>query len=131
MGTVPGAGSIRPPRTVRMADAGMVLLETALAVPLLLALALAGLGVGRAAVDELAVVAAARDAAMQVARGTAAEEARAQVRGRVPGAEVSIGGSGSHVRVEVELRASLVPGIGAVAVTHRARAIAMREPGLR
>lgn len=129
-GSLRGAGDTRPPAApARRSDAGMVLLETALAIPLLLLVALAGLGIVRLGVDELAVVAAARDGAIHVARGEGVEAVSAELRRRLPGAEVATGGSSDEVWVSVRVRTSVVPMIGVLSVGHQARATAAREPG--
>lgn len=120
-----GAGRNRLPADRR--DAGMVLLETALAIPLLVAIALACLGVARVAVDEIAVVAAARDAALLAARGATAEE----IAAAWPDAEVTLERRAATVVATVRTRTPVIPGWTSAGMQHRAVATAAMEPGLR
>lgn len=130
-GSTRGAGLIRPPAPVLRSQQGMVLLEAALAMPLLLVVALAALGAARVAVDEVATVAAARDAAVQAARGSSAADVRAMIRQRLPGAEVTLTVAGASVSAQVRTSSALVPGLSPARVHHRATAVAATEPGLR
>jgi hypothetical protein len=120
-----GAGLDRLPAGRR--DAGMVLLEAALAIPLLLAIAVASLGVARVAVDEIAAVAAAREAALSAARGATA----AEIAAAWPGAEVTLERRAATVIATVRTRTPVIPGWTSAAVQHRAVATAAMEPGLR
>lgn len=108
----------------------MVLLEAAIVVPLLVVVALTCLGVARLAVDEVAVASAARDAALQAARGAANNDVAAEVARRVPGAEVFVTPSSLSVEVRVRRAALNLPGLGRPAVVHEAVAVAAREPGM-
>jgi Flp pilus assembly protein TadG len=108
----------------------MVLLEAALVLPLLLVVALAGLGVARLAVDELAVVAAARDAALAAARGEDQAAITAMVRQRLGQASVAVVDEGDRSRVDVAAATEVVPWLGGFSVRHAAAATAAREPGL-
>jgi hypothetical protein len=105
----------------------MVLLETALAIPLLLAVALTCLGVARVSVDELAAIAAARDAALQAARGTP----RAEITAGWPDAEIQFDRRAGTVTATVRTVTALIPGSTTAAVQHQAVATAAIEPGLR
>lgn len=125
-----GAGVFRPPAPVLASQRGMVLLEAALAIPLLLVVALAGLGTARVAVGEVATVAAARDAALQAARGASTADVRALVHQRLPGAEVTITVGGTSVSARVRASSPVLPGFSSAAVQHRATAVAATEPGL-
>lgn len=107
----------------------MVLLEAALAIPLLLLVVMAGLATVRLAVDELAVASAARDAAVEAARGAPSAAVADMVRRRVPGAEVAVVALGSDVRVSVAARTSVVPGVGRISIRHEASYQAVKEPG--
>lgn len=130
MGSLRGAGGTQPPAFVRGGgDAGMVLLETALAIPLLILVALAGLATVRLGVDELATVAAARDGAVQAARGAGTVAVTASVQRRLPGARVATGSTGDDVWVSVTARTSVVPMVAALSVEHHAMSVAVREPG--
>lgn len=117
-----------PPR--RTADGGFVVLEAAMVIPLLLLVALTALGVARVALTELAVADAARDAALASARGSAGSTVAAEVRRRLPAAEVSISRDATAVLVVVTARTSPVPMLGPVSVHHRSAASAALEPGL-
>lgn len=129
-GSLWGAGETRPPAaSVVRGDRGMVLLEAALAIPLLLVVALAGLATVRLGIDELATVSAAREAAVLAARGASPAEVRGCVLARLPGAQVAQGGTVEEVWVSVTARTSVIPLIGAVSVQHEARSTAAKEPG--
>ncbi len=105
----------------------MVLLEAALAIPLLLAVALGCLGAARVATTEIAAVAAAREAALQAARG----ESTDRVAARWPDADVVVNRTADTVTATVRTRSHPLPGFSAAAVQHRAVAVAAVEPGLR
>lgn len=123
-----GVGSRRlpagPGRRSR-GDAGMVLLEAALAIPMLLLVAIACLGAARVAVDELAAVAAAREAALLAARGTAAEELAANW----PDAEIRVQRRQGTVTVTVRSQTAVIPGLAGAGIDHLAVAVAAVEPG--
>ena len=129
IGSPRGAGQPQPPgRAVECRDAGMVLLEAALVIPMLVAVTLAGLGVARLAVDELAVAAAARDGALAAARGQGEAAVASLVRERVPQAAVVVRHRGDRTFVEVSAATHLPRLAGGFSVQHRAGATALREP---
>ena len=109
----------------------MVLLEAALAVPLLLLIAIAGLGVVRLGIGEFAVVAAARDAAVLAGRDARPGDIRAQVHRSSPTAEVQIEAAEDQVRVVVRDTTQLPIMRGLLQVEHVASFSAVREPGIR
>lgn len=108
----------------------MVLLESALAIPLLLLVALIGLGVARAAVEEVLVVSAARDGALAAARGASSGEVVADLTSRLPEARVRVQGDADTVTVLVERRTRPLPWLG-FGLDHRAASVAARESARR
>lgn len=126
-GGLRGAGPGRAPRSARSgSDSGVVIVETALVVPLLLAIALASLGVGRLVVTELAVTDCARDAALAAARGT---DPRRTATCRLPSAAIVVDRGGGQVQVAVSAVSAPLPVLGGLSVRHTARATAALEPG--
>lgn len=106
----------------------MVLLEAALAVPLLLVLAIAGLGLVRLGIGELAVVAAARDAAVLAGRHAGEADILARVHQSLPSARVQVQTGEEQVRVVVRDATRLPVLLGSVRVEHTASFSAVREP---
>ena len=104
----------------------MVLLESALVIPMLLLVAIAGLGVARVAIDELAVVAAARDGALSASRGADAEQVGSAVAQRLPTAAVALSGDHATVSVRVSMVSAPVPWFS-LRIGHSARSVAARE----
>ena len=111
-------------------ERGMVLLEAALAIPLLALVALSILGVGRLVVAELAVADAARDAALLASRGAPSGQVSQAVREQVPDAEVAVYRERATTVATVTAAAPVLPGIPRIRVTHQATAVAATEPGL-
>lgn len=111
-------------------DRGMVLLEVALAVPLLALVAVTMLGVGRLVAAELLVTDAARDAALQASRGEPTEAVARAVREQLPSASVEVSRGPGTTSATVTAPAPVLPGIPALRVVHRASAVAATEPGL-
>jgi Flp pilus assembly protein TadG len=107
-------------------DRGSVTVEAAIGMAaflLVLALALSGVA---AAVDQIRVVDAAREAARLAARGEPDEGRAAAERIAPPDAEVAIDVNGEHIQVDVSATpmGGLLPG-----VRLHAQAFAVREPG--
>jgi Flp pilus assembly protein TadG len=105
----------------------MVLLEAALAIPLLLVVALGCLGAARVATTEIAAAAAAREAALQAARG----ESTARIAARWPDADVEVDRAVDTATATVRMTSHPLPGFSPATVHHRAVAVAAIEPGLR
>jgi Flp pilus assembly protein TadG len=130
---MPGAPG-RPPRPVggrSRPDAGSVTVELAAAIPLLVAVTLAMVGVLGLARDQVLAQGAAREAAREAAIGGDDSRASAAARAALPpgrAANVMVVAAGPHrVRVSVELPVGLPFGVRPVLV--RATAVATREPG--
>lgn len=107
-------------------DRGMVTVEAAIAMAsfvLVLGLALYGLA---AAADQVRCVDAAREAARLVARGEPDRARATAERIAPPGADITIGVDGEHVRVDVRASPAggLLPGLRL-----HGEAFAIREPG--
>ena len=124
----------RPPRPAggrSRPDAGSVTVELAAAIPLLVAVTLAMVGVLGLARDQVLAQGAAREAAREAAIGGDDTRASAAARAALPpgrAANVTVMAAGPHrVRVSVELPAGLPFGVGPVLI--RATAVAAREPG--
>ena len=108
-----------PPLATRVryvGDRGSVLLETALAIPLLVAVAMAllwVLGIGSTA---LALGDTARDAARSIARGEPVDEVVRRTSGRAPRAEITIDRAGGLVSIElveyVRIPLPMLDGVG-------------------
>jgi Flp pilus assembly protein TadG len=114
-------------------DKGAVTAETAIALPVLVVLLLAGLWAVGVVVANIRCVDAARDAARAVARGEPAAEAqRIGEQAAPPGATVRIDRAGSDVRVvvsaAVDLDWALLKGLPSVQVGGNATVQA--EPGV-
>jgi hypothetical protein len=112
-------------------DAGSVTVELAAAIPVLVAVTLAMVGLLGLARDQVLAQGAAREAAREAAIGGGEARASAAARAALPpgrAARVSVAAAGQHqVRVSVELPVGLPFGVGPVAI--RATAVAAREPG--
>lgn len=118
-------GSARP------SDSGMVLLETALAIPLLVAVALALLVLGRLIVTEILVTGASRDAALLAARGMPPAEVANAVQDRLPTAQIAVEPMAEDLlSVTVSMPAGWLPRWGTLGITHEADTVAAREPGV-
>jgi Flp pilus assembly protein TadG len=119
------AGGRPPP------DAGSVTVELAAAIPLLVAVTLAMVGVLGLARDQVMAQGAAREAAREAAIGGDDARASAAARAALPpgrAATVAVTAAGpQRVRASVELPVD-VP-FGAHPVVIRATAVAAREPG--
>ena len=130
---MPGA----PRRPLRSAggrsrpDAGSVTVELAAAIPLLVAVTLAMVGVLGLARDQVLAQGAAREAAREAAIGGDDTRASAAARAALPpgrAANVTVMAAGPHrVRVSVELPVGLPFGVRPALI--RATAVAAREPG--
>lgn len=109
-------------------QSGMVLLETALAIPLLAAVAVAlAWGVSLGATTML-LGDAARQVARDVARGVAVAEALSAARESAPGASIEVVGEGASVVVVADQRvAAPVPILNGISVTLSQRVVIPRE----
>lgn len=105
-----------------------MLLETALAIPLLVAVTVAlawGLSIGATA---MALGDAARLVARDVARGVAIDEAVAAAQGAVPDASIRVDDGGASVTVEVAQAVSApVPVLRGITVPLMQRVVVPRE----
>jgi hypothetical protein len=130
---VRGSGQSRPPerdrRQQKGRDRGMVILETALGIGVLMVVAVVLLSGTRIGIGEIAVVSAARDAALAASRGAGAEAAAA-IHRRLPGASIRFTASAGEVTATVEQPWGAVPVLGSMGSWHRASATARLEPGL-
>jgi hypothetical protein len=112
-------------------DAGSVTVELAAAIPLLVAVTLAMVGLLGLARDQVLAQGAAREAAREAAIGGGDARASAAARAALPpgrAARVTVVAAGPHrVRVSVALPVVLPFGVRPVAI--RATAVAAREPG--
>lgn len=127
------AGGARRPlprwgRSVTSDDAGMVIVETAIAIPALAVVAASlawAVSIGAAS---LALGDAARAAARDIARGEAASTALARAGAEVPYATLTLGAEGSSAVVVAtrEVRAP-VPGLSGVSVTITQRVAIPKE----
>ena len=112
-------------------DAGSVTVELAAAIPLLVAVTLAMVGILGLARDQVLAQGAAREAAREAAIGGDDTRASAAARAALPpgrAANVTVSAVGSRrVRVSVELPVGLP--FGARPVVIKATAVAAREPG--
>jgi hypothetical protein len=128
---------VAPPRPPRSAgrrprpDAGSVTVELAAAIPLLVAVTLAMVGILGLARDQVLAQGAAREGAREAAIGGDDARASAAARAALPpgrAANVTVVAAGPHrVRVSVELPVGLP--FGARPVVVKANAVAAREPG--
>jgi TadE-like protein len=124
----------RPPRSAGrrpQPDAGSVTVELAAAIPLLVAVTLAMVGILGLARDQVLAQGAAREGAREAAIGGDDTRASAAARAALPpgrAANVTVVAAGPHrVRVSVELPVGLP--FGARPVVVRATVVAAREPG--
>jgi Flp pilus assembly protein TadG len=112
-------------------QAGSATVELAAAIPLLVAVTLAMVGLLGVARDQILVQGAAREGAREAAISGDPLRAAAAARAALPGdrmARVAVGDAGpARVRVRVELRARLPFGVPLVPL--RATAVAAVEPG--
>ena len=112
-------------------QAGSATVELAAAIPLLVAVALAMVGLLGLARDQVLAQGAAREGAREAAIGGDPVRAAVAARAALPGdraVRVAVGRAGpDRVRVRVELRARLPFGVPSVPV--RATAVAAVEPG--
>ena len=117
--------SAAPPRS---SDEGSVLLETALAIPLLMAVAVAlAWGLSLAATSA-SLGDAARTAARSLARGETGQDVLDRARASVPGAHVSVEDTGADVAVVVAQEVSPpVPILRGLSITVTQRIAIPRE----
>ena len=109
-------------------DRGAVLLEAALAIPLLMAVAVAiAWGLSLAATSA-SLGDAARTAARSIARGESGDDVLARARASVPGAEVAVNGTGEEVAVVISREVSPpVPILSGLSITITQRVAVPRE----
>lgn len=120
-------GRVLPPRSSRN-DEGMVIVEAALAIPALVAVAAAMIWALLVATTNLAVGDAARAAARELARGVPAAEALARAEASVPGAHASVEDAADAVAVVVSKQVSApVPILTGMTVTVSQRIAVPRE----
>lgn len=112
-------GGVLPPRS---SEEGMVIVEAALAIPMLVAVAAAMIWALLVATTSLAVGDAARAAARELARGVPAAEALAHAEASVPGASARVDDGEAAVAVvvtkEVHAPVPILAGLS-VGVTQR------------
>ena len=122
---------VRPARHHREPDAGSATVELAAAIPLLVAVTLAMVGVIGLARDQVLAQGAAREAAREAAMGGGPARAVAAARAAIPPgrtSKVTVAAAGpDRVRVTVRLPARLPFGMQPVMVS--AAAVAALEPG--
>jgi hypothetical protein len=122
-----------PPRSLDgrpSSDAGSATVELAAAIPLLVAVTLAMVGLLGLARDLVFAQGAAREAAREAAIGGGSARALAAARAALPpgrAARVVVVPDGARVRASVELAVGLPFGVRPIAI--RATAVAAREPG--
>ena len=114
-----------PPRT---SDSGMVILETALAIPALMAVSIAlAWGLSLAATSA-SLGDAARNAARALARGDDAPQVMERVRVEAPGADVAVDETADGVAVVVTRDvAAPVPVLDGLSITITQRVVVARE----
>jgi Flp pilus assembly protein TadG len=113
----------------RARDAGSVTAETALALPVLLAVLAVALWVVTAVTAQLRCADAAAGAARAAARGDDAGDVAALARRLAPeGSAVTVEGRGEEVHVLVRATVG-PPGLPLPGLPVRGRAVALREPG--
>ncbi len=116
------------PRCASSDDRGMVVAETALAIPVLVALAAALIWGVSVAGQALVLADAAHEAARDVARGVASAEAAHRISERIPAARVSVEESDGLVLVVLEQDVpSPLPLLRGVTVPLRQEVTALRE----
>ncbi|QIX28232.1 pilus assembly protein [Nocardioides sp. JQ2195] len=109
-------------------ERGAVTAETALVLPLLVAVTLAMVWMLTFGVAQMKATDAAREAARALARGESPERATGLAREVVPGADVSVDEEGDTVRVTVEARVPSPGGLlDAIGGTTHGEAVALRE----
>ena len=119
---VVGRSSAPPP------DRGAVLLEAALAIPLLMAVAVALMWGLSLAATSASLGDAARNAARSLARGESGSDVLARTRQSVPGADVRVDGGGEAVAVVISREvAPPVPLLDGLAITITQRVAVPRE----
>jgi Flp pilus assembly protein TadG len=125
---VGGKGGSLPPRSALRSSDGMVLLETALAIPLLVAVTVAlAWGISLAATS-LALGDAARTAARDLARGEPSAQVLSRAQQAVPDARVSVADAGDSVAVVIDQDVHApVPILSGVSVTLTSRVAIPRE----
>ena len=118
----------RPPAASPANDRGMVLLETALAIPLLLAVAVALCWGISLTATTMALGDAARSAARDLARGTPVSEALGRAQASAPGARLRIEDADDSVAVTADQEVS-APGpiLRGISVTLTQRVVVPRE----
>jgi Flp pilus assembly protein TadG len=106
----------RVPRTSAgpSSERGSVLLETAFAIPALIAVCAVLLGVFAIGLTSLSLGDTAREAARAAARGASLQEVQADAQRSAPFADVDVTSSGSTITIAVRQDVSLpgIPGIG-------------------
>lgn len=121
-------GGSFPPRSAWRASEGSVLLETALAIPLLMAVAVALVWGISLATTSLRLGDAARTAARELARGEPSAEVLGRAQDAVPAASVSVAGAGDSVAVVITQDVSApVPILRGMSVTLSQRVAIPRE----
>lgn len=125
---VGGKGGFLPPRSALRSSDGMVLLEMALAIPLLVAVTVAlAWGISLAATS-LALGDAARTAARDLARGEPSAQVLSRAQHAVPAARVSVADAGDSVAVVIDQDVHApVPILSGVSVTLTSRVSIPRE----
>ncbi|HWH29221.1 MAG TPA: TadE family type IV pilus minor pilin [Mycobacteriales bacterium] len=127
-----GSGAPRTRREGSGRDRGSVTAETALALPVLLAVLAVALWAVAAVSAQLRCADAAAGAARAAARGEPPDAVTALARRLAPeGADVQVGGDGDEVVVVVTARVA-PPAVAAVlpGLEVEGRAVALREPGV-
>jgi hypothetical protein len=127
-----GPGS-RPPRRADEPQHGMVTVETALAVPMLVLVGLLAAMAPGAVGAHVACLDAAREAALLLARGwPAADAVDTAARVAPPGAQVVVAPRGTGVMVTVSAEAALAPAplASVLSLPVQGTAVARYEPGV-
>jgi len=127
-GGVGGRWRVGPLRATAHYDEGMVLLETALSIPLLLVVTVALAWALSVATASLSLGDAARAAARDIARGESVEDSIARVASTVPGAHASVEDDGDVAVVVVteDVRAA-IPLLSGIPVTITQRVAIPKE----
>jgi Flp pilus assembly protein TadG len=110
-------------------ERGAVTAETALVLPLLVAVTVGMVWLVSLGLTQMQVTDAAREAARAVARGESRDRATGLARRAAPGAEVTIGEEGGTVVVSVRRRVGPPGGVldGLAGATLEAEAVALAE----